>query len=360
MNELENLKIMLSGMDPDDPNYSILDGIIQNYETNTSGLGDRPTADFDMTDAGRLTREELAARDARAAQAQDVMNLGTLGLDLYKMGKGAIQSRRADERLQELMGQRPQYIPQRQDPRLQQAIRDATVDAAQGYSPSTLAGLYGEIMDTNRAADLAARTAGGGQASTYGALAQANALNRYDALRGVTADEEQMKLRKRAGLNNLIAQGIQEKNMIQRGLDRNFFNNTLPFYNQQLMGAEAEGRAGRMNIANTLERMPADVANAVSYYGIPDVNIQAPSFQGIRDRFTQTPDMGGQEFYGDFVDPYEGTGMDTMITKGGPYVSRPRVSSGPMAPMQQNRSYPQDDLNLSDNLNYLWITKPGR
>jgi len=370
MEELEELKLMLAGMDESDPNYSILQGIIDKYTTRTGGLGTAPAREgFDMTRAGAATRQDIADRELRTRQAEDVMNLGTLGLDLYKLGKGGIQTRRSEERLRELMGQRPTYIPQRQDPRLQDAIRQATVDAGQGYSPATLAGLYGEALDTHRAADLAARTAGAGQASTYGALAQANALNRYDALRGIAADEEMMKNRKRAGLNQLISEGIREKNMIQRGLDRNFFNNTLPFYNRQLMGAEALGRAGRMNVANTLERMPADLANLTSYYGIPQVDIQAPSFDGIRDRFARTADPVVDTDVPGYIPP-----MEDAITREafGPtdrlYTNPPMQDQAVSQPPQFNQGawdqlwQPVDvtQTPLSTNLNYLDLTRPRK
>lgn len=156
------------------------------------------------------------------------------------------------------------------DPALNNAIRQAevgTMDAARAIGPAR------QMVEDQYARDIAnARAIGGGQAGTYGSLAQVAAMRRNRGAAGLAPTIDSIKAREQARLDALLQmrQQFQQQNYANRmGQARMNFDQ----YNQDMAAVGALGAAGRLNLRNSMQSLlysTPRVAARLGVNGYPD------------------------------------------------------------------------------------------
>ena len=220
------------------------------------------------------SQRELLRRDLKRKRdntAVDVYNMADVGLTGYKLADAARLRRegKADEKIAEAALQQRGPMGQR-NPYLQDALNRAVVNAERGLSPQVRADLNRQSLNTLNAGIQAARTAGTGQAGTYGALASTAGLNRLRGFERMATLDQQFRNQNRQLLGNLIGQRSAEDKMLLGAEQMDFFRRRVPYLQAKLAGASATQQAGRKQMFDTLEGVPYMAGNlAKTYYNLP-------------------------------------------------------------------------------------------
>lgn len=153
------------------------------------------------------------------------------------------------------------------DPALDHAIRQAqlgTMDAARAVGPARQ-----ELQDQYGKDIALAKTVGGGQAGTYGALGQVASMRRARGAAGLAPIVDSIRAREQGRADDLMRLRMNQAN-------QNYYNRfrqsqvNLDQYNRDVMAAGQLGSVGRMNLRNAaqslLNQVPRVAARLSSGY----------------------------------------------------------------------------------------------
>lgn len=203
-------------------------------------------------------------KQAKRAQVEDRVRNGmdTL-LGLVDVGIATGQIRRANEELDRLRQSKPRAPEiRKKNRRLMEAMNEAQLKASGASIRPEVQAVRNEIADSYNAAIDQSRAISGGQAGTFGAMAQSayNMRNRAATqmapfLAQVQRDYENQFLQ--------FAQLQARDEQSEAWRQLNMYNTQLGQYNREAQAAGMAGAAGRQNLRNAMWYTSQGVANAL-------------------------------------------------------------------------------------------------
>jgi hypothetical protein len=256
-------------------------------------------------------------------------------MGLVDVGIATGQIRRSNEELDRLRQSKPRSPEiRKKNRRLMEAMNQAQLKASGASIRPEVQAVRNEIADSYNAAIDQSRAVSGGQAGTFGAMAQSayNMRNRAATqmapfLAQVQRDYENQFLQ----LAQLQAR--DEQSEAWRRL--NLYNTELGQYNREAQAAGAAGAAGRQNLRNALWYSSQGMANALgplvgSYFmdddePEPGENIEA-SVTGFGDRVDRWAAELDQQLSGDYNINDMNMGRDVFRGRSGVFDPPPSLN----------------------------------
>jgi hypothetical protein len=269
---------------------------------------------LDQTPEGRARKQEIMARRATDRLSTKFAPFMQAGLALADIGTSIGQVRRSNE-LQRGLARPALPVPPGMDPELTNAIQQAqrgTMDAARVAAPARQ-----ELQD-QYAKDLAlAKSIGGGQAATLGALGQVASLRRARGAASLIPMIDSVRAREQGRLDGLLNARLNQRNMqFQQQLGNARLN--LDQYDKDSAAAGALGASGRLNLRNSMQNLLGavpGVAARVGNYGYNDKVSQHEA--ALNAALTGGPKIASP--YSQVAAPIEDSTMNLFTTGRLPY-----------------------------------------
>lgn len=187
---------------------------------------------------GRRLKSNMSEKES----LRNVMGLISSTADLFTSGRQIKEGEASQAAINKPVAPRRYQL----DPNVSKSIRESI----RGIDPAGIEGLINpakqDVKETYQAGDNVAKVASGGQAGSYGSMAQANVSQRYDSMQSLAGLRNQIRESMLRNLNYSLQNRLSERQMQQQG-DFRQYENDLEQYNTEQQAAGNLERAGRIN-----------------------------------------------------------------------------------------------------------------